>query len=321
MSTASDRSPTDEIDGNALDWALRMADPDADWQAFTVWLEGDADRAARYDAALSALDQVTETVAEQVRLDRAVANDVGEPEIEPAPERSGRRFWLGGGVAAALAVALGLGSWYQRDETYMVATRPGEQRTVGLKDGSSIILAGDSKVKLDPAEPRSATVESGEMLFVVRHDEKAPFRVRAGELRLVDLGTVFSVRKVGPLTRVAVAEGAVEIGGKGVSLRLDPGQAAVFEGGAVRRELQDVAEIGGWRKGLLTFNDATIEEVAEELTRNLGLRITAAPAVKRRPFSGTLELTALRDDPTLLSSLLNVHVQRDGNVWTLEDRQ
>jgi transmembrane sensor len=324
MSAYTGGGAMDGVDGEALDWALRMAEDDADWDAFTAWLEADAGRAARYDEAVLALDAVTNAIPAHAPADTAdtlAANDSGAAPYAAIGGSRGRRGWLGGAIAAVLIGGIGLGMWSQRDERYTVATRPGEQRTVALADGSSIVLAGGSRVLLDGADPRSATIEAGEMLFRVRHDERAPFRVRARGLTLFDLGTVFDVRLTGASTRVAVAEGAVKVDGAGRSVRLDPGQAAVFDGATIRRERQPIDEIGVWREGLLIFSDATMSDVAEALTRNLGVRVSVAPRFRARPFNGTLEVAALRDDPALLGKLLDADVRREGDGWTLDARR
>jgi transmembrane sensor len=305
------------IDEEALDWALRMAEPDADWEAFTDWLEADPDRSTRYDRAAIALDQAAAAMPRPAPTPTVV-------EDRPAlsrPVAPARRRWLSGAIAAVLVGGVGLGAWSQRDQSYTVLTAPGEQRTVALADGSSIVLAGGSRVRLDGADPRIAAVEAGEVLFNVRHDDSAPFRVRAGGLSLVDLGTVFDVRLAGSRTRVAVAEGAVMVRGGGAEVRLDPGQAVVADGRSLQRERQDVALVGSWREGLLSFNDATMREVAEALSRNLGPRITAAPAIEGQVFNGTVELRTLRADPALIGELLGVEARRDANGWTLDRRR
>ncbi|PCD03406.1 hypothetical protein COC42_03155 [Sphingomonas spermidinifaciens] len=313
MTAFGGEGDTGPVDGEALDWALRMTDPEADWEAFTAWLEGDPARAGRYDRAVVELERMTRAIP----VAAPPASEDRRPLAAPPPPRS-RRGWMSAAIAAALVGSVGLGVWSQRDQSYTVATRPGEQRTVELADGSSITLAGGSRVRLDGADPRSAAVEAGDMLFTVRHDAAMPFRVRAGDLTLVDLGTVFDVRTGGGRTRVAVSEGAVMVGGGGRSLRLDPGQAVVSDGRALRRERQDVAEIGGWREGLLTFSDATLDEVAAALSRHLGVAVAAAPAVGTRPFNGSIELAPLRRDPRLLGELLGVEIRRDGGGWTLD---
>lgn len=313
MSAFGGDDAIEPVDDAALDWALRMAEPDADWEAFTRWLEGDPDRSARYDRAVVALDRATAAIPSAPRP---------APIVVPAvPVQRERRGWLRGMVAALLVGAVGLGVWSQRDQSYIVATRPGEQRIVELEDGSRIVLAGGSRVRLDGADARSAAVEAGEMLFDVRHDAASPFRVRAGDLSLVDLGTVFDVRVGASITRVAVAEGAVMVRGGGAALRLDPGQAAVADGVSLRREQRDVNDIGSWRDGLLTFSDAPMREVAADLSRHLAVRITAAPAIRDRAFNGTVAVEALRREPALMGELLGVEARREGDGWTLDARR
>lgn len=318
MSASEKSGASDVIDGVALDWVLRMAEPDADWDAFTAWLEADPVNAGHYDRAALALQDATQAVATPAPVMPLAANDHDLPETDASSRWHSRRTWLGGALAAALVGAIGLGAWQERDQSYTVATTSGEQRTVTLADGSAIVLAGGSRVRLDQTEPRSATVEAGEMLFRVRHDANHPFRVQVRDLKLTDLGTVFDVRMVGERTHVAVAEGAVMVAPEGAALRLEPGQAVVSDGKTLRRQTANVADIGAWRDGRLVFDNATMGDVAEGLSRHLGLRITAAPAVAARTFNGTLETRTLKDDPALLGDLLGVRVRQDGSDWTLD---
>jgi transmembrane sensor len=284
------------IDDEALDWAIRMAEPDADWDAFLTWLEGDATRSARYDRAVTMLD------------DSAAALAL-EPATTPIPEasvvRSSRRGWIGGAIAAGLAGAIGLGIWTHAPQPYAVTTAAGEQRTVTLADGSSVILAGASTVRLDHRDPRIATVERGEMLFRVRHDAARLFAVQVTDAR----------------THVAVAEGAVMVDPDGAALRLDAGQAAMAEGTVLERRTVAVADVGGWREGRLAYDDAPIAEVAADLSRQTGRRINVAPAVATRTFRGTLAVATVKGRPALLGTLLGVTVRDDGEGWTLEPRR
>lgn len=305
------------VDGEALDWALRMAEPDADWEAFTAWLETDPDHAERYDRAFVALTAATEGVAASVPVP-AAANDPGDLALDSRSDRHGRRSWLGGAVAAALIGTLGVSLWQDRDQTYTVATAAGERRIVALADGSSIVLAGGSRVRLDRAQQRSAIVETGEALFQVRHDASEPFRVHVRDLALTDLGTVFNVRLLGSRTHVAVAEGAVMVDPEGAAVRLDPGQGAIADGKTIRRTQQDVADVGSWRDGRLAYDNSTMREVAEDLTRQLGWRVTVKPAVAALIFNGTLETSTFRNDPALLGALLGVRVRQDSSGWTLD---
>lgn len=306
------------VDDEALIWALRMTEPEADWEAFTAWLEADPRRSTRYDKSVLALDAAADTVVHH-RAARAVEASEQKMFAEARPSRAvGRRGWLGGALAAAVLGTIGVGFLRDRDETYMVATAAGEQRTIRLADGSSIILAGGSRIRLDKARPRSAILDTGQALFQVRHDERHPFQVNLQGLALTDLGTVFDVRVLGASTQVAVAEGAVMVESPTAKLRLDPGQSVVSADGQLQRGTQDAATIGSWRGGRLTYDNATISEVAEDLTRQLGVPIKAAPAVAERHFNGTLEIQAFREKPAVLGSLLGVRVTRDARGWTLD---
>ncbi|USU13840.1 FecR domain-containing protein [Sphingomonadaceae bacterium OTU29THOMA1] len=307
------------IDDEALGWAIRMAEPDADWNAFLAWLEGDAVRSERYDDAVAMLDEAADAVAIPSAPAIAARTPI-ELAFEPSA-RPSRRRWIGGAVAAALTAAVGLGVWTQQPQPYTIATAAGEQRTVTLGDGSSIVLAGGSSVRLDHRNMRVAVVERGEMLFRVKHDADRPFTAQAGALRLVDIGTVFDVKLAGALTRVAVAEGAVMVDPEGAALRLDSGQTVLAEGGTLERGETEAADVGSWRDGRLAYDDAPLAEVAADLSRQIGRRVVAESGVAERTFRGTLNVPTIRERPALLGTLLDVTVRQDAEGWTLEPRR
>ncbi|KQO50492.1 FecR family protein [Sphingomonas sp. Leaf257] len=307
-------SPAHGVDTVALDWALRMADPvSADWDAFTEWLEADPGHAERYDRAAAILMEAEEALSVQPEVPAPVA-------IAPEPVRRHSLRWIGGAMAAALIGAIGVTAWQDRPQPYAVETAAGETRRVPLSDGSSVTLAGLSRVELDRAEPRRAVLARGEALFQVRHDAQHPFAVQAGRLALVDLGTVFDVR-MGGQTRVAVAEGAVMVDPKGAALRLDAGQAVTVDGDRLTRSAVEPEEVGGWREGRLAFDGAPLGMVAEDVSRFLARPVTVAPAIAARPFRGTIDLEAVRRDPAVLGPLMDVRVRRAATGWMLEPRE
>lgn len=301
-----------QVDEQALEWAIRAADPlFDDWDGLTGWLEADPGNHDRYDDALAAMAEARDRVAAMpVQTAPVTAND-------ERPARHGFWRWGGSAVAAMLVAVVGVSVWSERSQPYAVETAPGEQRTVQLADGSEVVLAGGSRVTLDRADTRVASVERGEMLFRVRHDAAHPFRVTAGDTQMVDLGTVFDVTHDPGRVRIAVAEGAVMVAPDGAKLRLDPGQAVVASGGELRR--QSATDVGGWREGRLTFDNAPLSDVARDLTRELGRTVRADPALADRPFSGTIDIRSLRNDPARLGRLLGVSVRINGEAWVLGD--
>lgn len=299
-----------KVEEQALEWAIRAFDPEFDdWDGLTGWLEANPLNHDRYDHALAAIADARDSVATTpVQTAPVAAND-------KLPPRHGYWRWGGSAIAAMLVAVVGISVWNDRAQPYAVETAPGEQRSVQLADGSEIILSGGSRVTLDRADVRTASVDRGQMLFRIRHDAAHPFQVTAGDTQMVDLGTVFDVTRDPGRTRVAVAEGAVMVDPKGAKLRLDPGQAVVATGDQLRR--QRAEDVGGWREGRLTFDGAPLSDVARDLSRQLGRMVRADAAIADRPFSGTIDIRNLKDDPALLGRLLAVRVRVDGRAWVL----
>ncbi len=58
---------------------------------------------------------------------------------------------------------------------------------------------------------RTVTLDGGEAYFEVVHDARHPFVVLAGNRRITDLGTKFSVSREGDHVQVVVKEGRVRV--------------------------------------------------------------------------------------------------------------
>ena len=198
--------------------------------------------------------------------------------------------------------------------TVFDVTHDPRRTRVAVAEGAVMVDPQGARLRLDPGQ---AVVDRGEMLFRIRHDAAHPFQVTAGDTKMVDLGTVFDVTHDPRRTRVAVAEGAVMVDPQGARLRLDPGQAVVASDGELRRERAE--DVGGWREGRVTFDHAPLSDVARDLSRQLGHDIRVDAAIADRPFSGTVDIRSLNDDPALLGRLLAVGVRRDGEMWVLGD--
>ncbi|MET0239360.1 MAG: FecR domain-containing protein [Sphingobium sp.] len=302
------------IETAALDWIVRQRDPDFDdWDGFTAWLEADPAHAEIYQA-MAAADADMDALVEQAEpLALPVpANDVGRPS----------RRWAMGAVAAALVGVISIGIFYPRADPWSVETRPGERRQIALADGSRIILNGDTRVTLDRRDPRIATLERGEAMFVVHHDESDPFEVMAGEARLVDVGTAFNVRRDGAALDVAVSEGAVLYNPDAEAARIDAGTRLRVIAGADRYEFVpiDARDVGGWREGRLVYDGQALSVVAADLARYYGVRVAADAAVRGRPFRGVLTLPR-REAMASLAPVLGVAISPRGDGWVLSSPQ
>lgn len=293
----------------AAQWAVRTGEPGFDdWDGFMLWLEADPAHARAYDAVTAAVADAVELAAS------APANDVTltEPTARPA-----RRAWLGGAIAASLALVGGIWVWQtQSRDIYAVEVAPGQMRTVQLEADTRVDLAGGTVIRLDRKDPRYAVLDKGQALFTVRHDAARPFHVEAGDATLVDLGTVFDVTRDGATLSVGVAEGAVGYNPKGENLRLAPGDRLVADAGKVTVGHVPPAQVGEWREGRLTFDAAPLAEVAARLSRATGVEFAARPGAEAT-VSGSILVTPVRDDPQMIGALLGVQVGREGQVWMI----
>ena len=308
----------DALRGEAIGWHLRIADGSVeDWDAFTAWLGANPAHARAYDAIEMLDAEAGIAVAAALPPALVAAND-------DTPVAS-RRWWLGGSaVAAMVAVAVAFGSQLLPGrDLYEVSSAPGATRNIVLSSGDTIALNGGSSVMLDRKDVRFASLERGEAAFGITHDPARPFMVEVGDERIQDVGTVFNVARGEDGVRVAVASGVVLYNPGREAVRLGAGNALSDAGGSnpVVLAKVDPADVGAWRTGRLSYDDAPLSRVAADLARATGQRVRVASALAGRQFSGTIRLSA---DRTVLfadvAQLLDVEALHGNNGWTLVAR-
>ncbi|MFC3785834.1 transmembrane sensor [Sphingopyxis italica] len=304
-----------DAEARAIDWLVRQRDPDfTDWDGFADWLAEDNAHAAVYDAVAS-LDRDLDA------LPSASAPAVTIITDAPARHHPSRRRWFGGAMAAALVGAIGLSSLGLFGDDGRIETLAGEHRTVELADGSKIEINGASVVEIDKDRPRFARLESGEAMFHVVHREHDPFVVETGGAKIVDLGTAFNVVRRDRQTSVAVSEGIVLYNPDRDNVRLVAGKGIEARDGdrnAPAVQDVDVANVGGWRSGLLVYNGTPLAVVAEDLKRTAGMQVSIAPDANDLSFRGALIIDKNRDRTIAdLAALSGTKAERQGDGWIL----
>lgn len=298
----------------AIDWHVRQRDMSAaEWDAFATWLEDSPENARAYDAVAMADALLVAPVAEPQPV-------MTETPVAANDNRGWGRWWLMGGVAAAVALIAGPVLMQTRPDVRVEQTRPGETRVIALNDGTQVELAGGSRLRLDRNDTRVATLESGQALFRVRHDASAPFELRSGDVAIRDVGTVFDVRREGARLDVTVAEGAVALAPRGQAVQLTAGQGARLDEaqGSLRRVQVDPAMVGGWRRGLLDLDGETVDAIAARLQSAYGMRIAVEGPLAKRSVTGLVRVTgdASRDVPRL-AKLIGAEWRQSGGDWIL----
>jgi transmembrane sensor len=291
---AADAGPPTRIDAEALDWVLRIDDPGfADWDAHLAWLERSPEHAAAFDrlsllvddsgAAVSAAPPPPSAASHGERS-HVVANDNAPP-----PARRNARWWIGGAAAiAASALAVFATTLGGGPAETLVRTRAGEHRTLALVDGTTIAMNGGTSIRLAGLAAREVAIESGEAFFTVRHDAARPFSVRIGDDVVRDVGTAFDVALGAAGATVAVQEGEVAYEARHGSVRLPAGRRLVVYKGVAAVSRVDPSSVGGWRSGRLVYRDATLAEVAADLSRAVGEPVTATASARVDRFTGVI---------------------------------
>lgn len=327
MNTASANSNRYDDQDQAESWVARLHAPDSDAQdreAFERWLAHSPANARDY--------------GEVERIHRLAA-ELGEDELLRAAARAARRDsaatrrrfhpWLapGAAIAATLAVAIGVAAWIQRappPQIQRYVTAIGEQRTIGLSDGTTLLLDTHSAVttRFD-RDSRTVEVAQGRVQFVVGRDAGGrdgprPFLVKAGGGTIRDVGTTFQVSRDGSAVDVGLIEGEVEVavGGAGaarVTSTLAPGEQVRIEGGgtlAPKRPL-DLAVAQAWPRGDLVFKNRRLDQLLDEMNRYSKTQLRL-----EQPELGALKVSGvfhIDDQGALLAAL-----QRG---WSLQARR
>lgn len=189
-----------------------------------------------------------------------------------------KRRWLlatmGAAVAAAFALVAAPMALVQLQSDYTTATAA--MRLIELQDGSEVTLAPASAIAVSyEAGERRVRLLRGEAFFQVKPDKERPFRVVAGDVQALVVGTSFDVRWESGGISVAVQEGIVQVGASEGAFtateRLEAGQAVkIARKGEIRRGDEPPHLIAGWRQGQLFAQDRSLRDAVDELRRYWG---------------------------------------------------
>lgn len=248
----------------AIDWLVRLKSGQAtsdDHAAFAAW------RGQSLEHELAARE------AEAVWHGVGVAGDRARTlERKERRAKVTRRAVLGGGtLAVAGFVVAGSGAIGPRLFAEHV-TGVGEQRTVGLADGSSVFLNASSafSVKFSTHERRLSLLE-GQATFTVAHDTARPFIVEAGDGQTRAVGTVFDIDIRDGAVVVTVVEGVVAIttdqASDPVVARVDQRVRYLPRGRPSAPESADAYIETAWRRGKLIFNRRPLADVVADIER------------------------------------------------------
>ncbi|MET3663569.1 FecR domain-containing protein [Caulobacter sp. 1776] len=291
----AERDTSRDIDQAASEWTARLdrgpLSPRTE-AAFQAWLDGDP---RRKGAMLRA--QAVSMMSESAQ---ALGPDFDPASFaEPRRPRFSRRqalAWTGGALATASLVALGVGT---AAAGTVISTERGEIRMAPLKDGSTVLLNTDSRIRVRYDEgQRFVTLLRGEAYFAVARDETRPFVVEVNGRRLRTTQAGFRVRKLDQdpvdllVNQGRVAVSTPNLGGAPLVVTANTRLALSDAGHRLAEHPRPIAPEAvtrdlAWREGKLAFEGETVRQAAAAFARYSDTRIEINdPALAREPVTG-----------------------------------
>lgn len=270
---------------HAFDCTQDERDATTDWLAECPERRHAYELAERVAADVSALAE-HEQLGQKLRA--LAAKAYGSPAVRPSQElhgtlaRNSRRWRVGVGLAASLAVALlvrqGTSPAVTNSPQSVAYESTGhERRAITLDDGSRVELDVDSRIEIRmSAKRREIELTAGRALFEVAHDQDRPFSVTAAGSRTTALGTKFQVWRDNANVEVTLAKGFVAVDrsdrgstGEGWSERLSPGEQISIDTTTQRRQRRvvDVNMTTSWMHGRHIFRGTPLHDAIDEVNR------------------------------------------------------
>ncbi|ABI78631.1 sigma factor regulatory protein, FecR/PupR family [Hyphomonas neptunium ATCC 15444] len=286
-----DNGKGDRIDAAARSWAVYLHSGDAKPDKiaeFDAWLAADAAHVhafRRYEKLMSDLVLIPELGEVGLFEGTRAAPGVIAAKV---PRRSSQRVaafvmmiaLVGGGITV-----FGAGRTFQDASPAMVPgyeTTIAEIRDVQLADGSVVTLGARSRIEPTFTDKmRIVKLYEGEAFFDVAPDPARPFYVEAGDRLIRVVGTRFDVRQGPETVRIAVVEGVVEVlqadnprkaeaAREGIAKDvLRAGDEVVARIGSGEKTIGEIepAEAAPWRRGWLTYENASLGEIVADANR------------------------------------------------------
>ncbi|SJZ59662.1 protein of unknown function [Chitinophaga eiseniae] len=162
-----------------------------------------------------------------------------------------------------------------------------------LADGTRIQLNAATTISFPftfPGKTREVTI-SGEAYIQVAAKADQPFIVHLPGNTVNVLGTAFNINTYDSgLVKIALVEGSVKVATGKKDIVLKPGYELTSARDGITKETFDADKVLGWRTGVYTFENASLQELAPVIMRWFGVTIALDnPRVRSRRFFGIID--------------------------------
>lgn len=316
------RHHTDKLREVAIGWFIQLKDADADdplRSKFEQWLMANvAHQQAYADVAnvWASFDSPHDLakLADTADQDAFFQKSVQSKKIKNAIA----------GAVAAVAISVGgwlaFQTWQAQPVMQMVAqVAVGQVQSQRLQDGTLMTMNTGTDIEVTYyRDRRLVTLKRGEAIFEVARDEARPFIIDSGKAKITVLGTRFAVNRLTKLVRVSVDHGTVKVEPQHAgdatqtnALILHDGEVAEVKQDATKpvRSHHQASDAFAFEKGMVVFEQADLDEIAETLSRYRKLPLVAEKSAPQQVhISSMLKTSAIETFIHQMPEIAPVHI-------------
>lgn len=270
------------------------------------------------------------------KLDRMHANILGRIAVLEDFSKQRRRLWptVGKVAAAVLLMLCAAVAGYrhaitaQPEQTFVVATGPGQKNSLQLPDGTRIWLNSGSQITYPSTfNSRNRTVQlEGEAYFSVARNEKLPFIVQTNGMSVTALGTKFNIKAYAneEVVTATLVEGKIRTDAGEESAVITPNNQVCYNrasGAMTTRRVDNMEHPMAWFHNKIFFNGQSLEQIAADLERIYNIQIVFADDnCRHHAYHGLVHNNSLHNLLDLISSTTPVDCRIKGDTVIFQTR-
>lgn len=289
----------------------------------TQWRGASSENQKYYTDAEWLWQQTTEH-PHVVQVDTETALAQVKTRIKSAPTKSISMWYRSAGIAAAIAMLMGVWWLIQKPQTteYQLVASSTLLRDT-LTDGSAVVLKpGAGLVVTQQFGQQERRVRlTGDAYFHVSADAEKPFVVEAGEVQVRVVGTQFLVSQDPDATTITVTEGKVEMRFAQSVVMLKAGQSAQWTRGSaeVVRLGQPDLNAAAFANRQFVFNNMALSQVLEQITEVYGIDcLLENQSLAQCPLTARFDQQSLEQITAILQETYGFEVTKTAQTITFK---
>lgn len=201
---------------------------------------------------------------------------------------------------------------------------------IKLPDDSIIDLDVKTKLHVDfYKDKRFVNLKEGKAIFSVKKDKNRVFQIINGKNQIEVLGTKFEVVSLNNTTKVNVIEGKVRVShiynenkkAKNLIILTKEQSLLLNQNGKILKQAKkEIRNIGNWKKGILKFQKATLQEVLKEFSRYHDFEIEFQNyELTQLNISGVFTINKIEDFLDSLAEIYPIKIKKENEkIYILE---